>query len=191
MSTPNNVDKKPAAVTLTTKQNVIQIRRELLWRYIKTPLLFWKDGNHLIKNKKQKTILGLIYKVKGTARTVIGVYYEPYNGNLDSRVNLSPEIVREMLMPFNYSPDYGDFFYKSDSEANDTESDDEFTPKNTPKEKQKRSPYKPKRIMPPLNLEDNMSEDSSEGYFGSDDDMLIRLDPWHGQGNGGCMVYNK
>ena len=142
MSTPNNVDKKPAAVATTTKQNVIQIRGELLWRYIKTPLLFWEDGNHLIKNKKQKTILGLIYEVKGAAgwstRTLIGVHYEPYDGNLDTWVNLLPEIVREMLMPFNYSPDYGDFFYKSDSEANDTETDDKFsTPKNTPKKKKK------------------------------------------------------
>ena len=159
MSTPNNVDKKPAAVTTTTKQNVIQIRRELLWRYIKTPLLFWEDGNHLIKNKKQKTILGLIYEVKGAAgrstRTVIGVHYEPYDGNPDSRVNLSADIVREMLMTFNYSPDYGNFFISLIQKQMIPKLMKNFQHQKIHQRKKNRRTHQNK-IMPPLNLDNNM-----------------------------------
>ena len=147
MSSHNNGNKKPAAVETTTQSNLFEICTKYLWKYVQAPLLFWEDGNPVIANTKQKSIHGLIFEIKQRAgrnpRTIVGIHVAPYDDELDSQTRLSLEVVMKMMMPFDFAPESGDFFYNTDSEGNNTETDDEnYTPKEAANKKQKISPKK-------------------------------------------------
>ena len=129
MSSQNNGNKKPAAVETTTQSNLFEIRTQYLWKYVHTPLLFWGNGNSVIANTKQKSIHGLIFEIKQSAgrnpQTIAGIHFAPYNDKPDSQTRLLLEVVMKMMMPLDFAPKRRDFFYNTDSEGNDTETDNE------------------------------------------------------------------
>ena len=109
--------------------------------------MFWKDGNPVIANTKQKSIHGLIFEIKQSAgrnpQTIVGIHFAPYDDKPDSQTRLFLEVVMKMMMPLDFAPKSGEFFYNTDSEGNNTETDNEnYTPKETANKKQKISPKK-------------------------------------------------
>ena len=108
--------RKVADRATTSTPDITKLKEEYLHRYVTTPLKFWEDGEWEIEDSDTDILEGQIVNIKMVKNrkkdVVAAVWYEPTDKEGETVCEIKLDIVRNMLLPCNHSPNKNSFFYK-------------------------------------------------------------------------------
>ena len=108
--------RKAADCATTGTPDITKLKEGYLHRYVTTPLKFWEDGQWEIEDTDTDILEGQIVNIKMVKNrkkdVVAAVWYEPTDKEKDTVCEIKLDIVRNMILPRNHTPDKNSFFYE-------------------------------------------------------------------------------
>ena len=114
---------------MSAQPKLTKLQKELVDRYVLTPLSYWSDGSLESKDTGDTMITGKILEVKHSHnRVIVDVLYEEYNNNAISYCWIPEKHIRKWLQDedFVYSgdtPQLHSDYEQSEFDADDTHSE--------------------------------------------------------------------
>ena len=100
----------------TSAPDITKLKEQYLHRYVTTPLKFWEDGEWEIEDTDTDVLEGQIVNIKMVKNrkkdVVAAVWYAPTDKEKDTVCEIKLDVVRNMLLPRNHTPNKNSFFYE-------------------------------------------------------------------------------